>query len=310
MSADSGTPESPRDAAIDWVLRKKEGGLSRRERAAFEAWLAADPAHAAAFADIEQMSADLSALRPPCPAKPARRRKFWFAGAAAFGAAFTALYISIGDISAYLLSDYFAGTGETERITLEDGSHVELGPKSAIALHFTPSERRLTLSRGEAWFDVAPNPVRPFVAEAAGGTITALGTSFDIALERSETRVTVTNHRVAVASGGAEIVVAEGEQSSYASGRGARPPAPADIARLTAWRRGKLIVDDEPLGDVLAALGRYRHGLVYCLWPRICARRVSGVYGLDEPLQALNEIETSLGLSAFRLSNYLIVLHD
>ncbi|MGO8848027.1 MAG: FecR family protein, partial [Methylocella sp.] len=182
--------------------------------------------------------------------------------------------------------------------------------KSAIALHFTPTQRRLTLLRGEAWFDVTPNPARPFAVEAMGGTVTALGTSFDIAVERDETRVTVTLHRVAVASGGQEIIVAEGQQSTFARGAPARAPAPSDVAQLTAWRRGKLIVADEPLSDVLTTLGRYRHGLVYCLRPAICARRVSGVFSMDNPLQALSEIETSLGLSAFRLSNYLIVLHE
>jgi ferric-dicitrate binding protein FerR (iron transport regulator) len=69
MSADGGTP-SPRDAAIDWLVLTKEGPLSRKEKAALAARLAADPAHAAAYEDIAQLSADLSALGRPaqqCP---------------------------------------------------------------------------------------------------------------------------------------------------------------------------------------------------------------------------------------------------
>lgn len=312
MSAEDDAPESPHDAAIDWVVRKKEGPLSRKEQGAFEAWLAADPAHAAAYDDIEQLSADLSDLRLPRQARSARasRRKLQLASAAASAAAIALLALSLGDLSNFLRSDYYTGTGETQLVTLEDGSRVELNAQSAIALHFTPSQRRLALLQGEAWFEVAPNPARPFAVDAGGGTVTALGTSFDIALEKGETLVTVTKHRVIVASGGLETVVAEGQQSAFTRGSPARAPAPADVARLTAWRRGKLIVDDQPLGDVLATLGRYRRGIVYCLRPAICARRVSGVYAMDNPLQALNEIETSLGLSAFRLSNYLIVLHE
>ena len=164
--------------------------------------------------------------------------------------------------------------------------------------------------QGEAWFSAVPNPTRPFVVEAAAGTVTALGTSFDIALKKSETLVTVTEHRVAIETGGQKTIVPEGQQSSFVPDKPAQPPAPADVERLTAWRRGKLIADDEPLSYVLAALSRYRHGFVYCLLPAICARRVSGVFGMDDPLQALNEIEKSLGLGAFRLSNYLIVLYD
>jgi transmembrane sensor len=312
MSPDDAAPESPHDAAIDWVIRKKEGALSRKEQAAFETWLAADPAHAAAYDEIAQLSADLSELRLPGRAKPARaaRRKLRLASAAACAAALAWLALSLGDLSTFLRSDYATGAGETRRVTLEDGSRVELAAKSAVAIHFTPSRRRLTLLRGEAWFEVAPNPARPFTVEAGGGAITALGTSFDVALETTETRVTVAEHRVMVASGGMDVMVEEGQESAFTRSSPAGAPAPADLARLTAWRRGKLIVDDAPLGEVLATLGRYRRGFVYCLRPAICARRVSGVYGLDKPLQALSEIETSLNLSAFSLADYLIVLHE
>lgn len=171
--------------------------------------------------------------------------------------------------------------------------------------------RRITLLRGEAWFSVAADPARPFVVEAAGGNITALGTAFDVALETGETtRVTVTEHRVLVSSGGKEVIVKEGQETAYAREVPARAPSRADVARLTAWRRGKLIVENEPLGTVLAALSRYRHGFVTCLRPTICARRVSGVFGTEDPLRSIAEIETYLGLKAFRLSDYLIVLHE
>jgi transmembrane sensor len=311
MSADEDPPDNPRDAAIDWVLRKKEGALSRAERAAFEAWLAADPARKAAYEDIVQLSADLSALGPEHTdtARP-RRRYPLLALATTMAATAAVLFLLFDDLSALLLSDHSTGTGETEQLVLEDGSLLELGPKSAIALHYTPAERRLTLLQGEAWFSAVPNPTRPFVVEAAAGTVTALGTSFDIALNKSETLVTVTEHRVAIETGGQKTIVPEGQQSSFVPDKPAQPPAPADVERLTAWRRGKLIADDEPLSDVLAALSRYRHGFVYCLRPAICARRVSGVFGMDDPLQALNEIEKSLGLGAIRLSNFLIVLYD
>ena len=78
--------------------------------------------------------------------------------------------------------------------------------------------------------------------------------------------------------------------------RAGRAPEAVDVDQATAWRRGKLIVRRQPLGDVLAALGRYHRGFVYCVDRAICARRVSGVFGAEDPLQSLQEIETSLGL--------------
>jgi transmembrane sensor len=311
MSFDSDTPDDPQDIAVDWVLRRREGRLTRKEQAAFDAWLAADPAHLAAFREAEALSGELAGLDLPRPAArphPARRRRPFAAAAACAAAAALALFL--GDLTTFILADHVTGAGETRRVTLADGSRIELGARSAVALHYTPQSRRVTLLRGEAWFDVAPDASRPFVVEAAEGSATALGTSFDVALDQSGARVTVVEHRVAVASGGARVVAEEGQETSFARGLAAEAPAPANVAKRTAWRRGKLIVEDEALGDVLAALGRYRHGLVYCLRRDICARRVTGVYLTDDPLQALADIETALGLSAYHLSNYLVLLHD
>jgi transmembrane sensor len=312
MSVQSDTPEDPYDVAVDWILRKREGPLTRKEQAALDAWLAVDPAHMAAYREAEALSAELSSLHLPGQAKQmyAKGRRRPLAAAVSFAITMALVALFFQDLSMFLRSDHFTGTGETRSVTLEDGSRVEIGPRSAIALHFTPENRRLTLLRGEAWFDVAPDPARSFVVEAAGGTITALGTSFDVAADQTQARVTVTAHRVVVASGGKDIIAREGQETSFARGAAARAPAPANVARLTAWRRGKLIVEDEALADVLVALGRYHHGFISCLRPRVCARRVSGVYSTHDPLLALEEIETSLGLSALRLSNFVIVLRD
>lgn len=312
MSFDSDTPEDPHDVAVDWILRKKESPLTRKEQAALDAWLAVDTAHMAAYREAEKLAAELSNLYLPSRAKPQRatRKRRPLAAAMTFGVTAALLALFFDDFSAFLRSDHFTGTGETRSVTLEDGSRIEIGPRSAIALHFTPKNRRLTLLRGEAWFDVAPDPGRSFVVEAAGGTITALGTSFDIAADQTQARVTVTAHHVVVASGGKDVIAQEGQETSFVRGSPARAPAPANVARLTAWRRGKLIVEDEALANVLTALGRYHHGFISCSRPRVCARRVSGVYSTDDPLLALEEIETSLGLTALRLSDFVIVLHD
>jgi FecR protein len=78
-------------------------------------------------------------------------------------------------------------------VTLADGSHVELNSQSAIAIHYDAGQRRVRLLEGEAWFEVSPDPVRPFVVEASGGTVTALGTAFNVDAEKERAHVTVTS---------------------------------------------------------------------------------------------------------------------
>ncbi|WP_400767117.1 FecR family protein [Methylosinus sporium] len=304
--------EDPRDAAIEWWLRRKNRAPTSCEQTEFEAWLAADTANRAAFDDISDMCGHLIDMDPARSKGLAgvRTGRSWRLPAAALVAASVAFAVFFDDLSLFLRSDYRAGTGETKRITLEDGSRVELDSRSAIAVRYSAGERRLALLAGEAWFEVAPDRSRPFVVEAAGGSTTALGTAFDVAVADAQARVTVTQHRVSVASGGRKVIVDEGQQSAYATNGAAQPAEPANVERATAWRRGRLMFEDRPLGEVIEALGRYHHGFVYFPNPALRARRVTGIFGADDPLSALEEVEASLGLHAVNLTNYLILIYE
>ncbi|CAN2535818.1 Protein+FecR [Methylocapsa aurea] len=303
-------PDEAGDAAIEWFVRLREGKLSAQETAAFEAWRA-EPAHAAAFEEVLHMYGHLAGMSPARRMRPAPRARRIRAAALAFAAAAAvAVFASYDEIALRLEADHFTGVGEKRLVTLDDGSHALLDSRSAIALRYSAGERRLRLLSGEAWFEVAPDASRPFVVEAGEGSVTALGTAFDVSLEKSGARVTVTEHRVGVASGGKTMIVEEGKQTAFERDAPARAPESVDLDAATAWRRGKLIVNRQPLGDVLAALGRYHRGYIYCVDRAICARRISGVFGAQEDaLQSLAEIEASLGLRAIHVTSYLILLY-
>jgi len=301
---------NPRDEAIGWWIRGKDRPLSPEDQTEFETWLARDPANKAAFDDISDMCEHFMGMRPrPAPLSSHAMRRLWLGGVVAFAATSLAFFMYFDEISVFLRSDYETGTGETKRLTLADGSHVELNAKSAIAVHYRDGQRRLTLLQGEALFEVTPDAARPFVVEAAGGTVTALGTAFDVALATNTAHVTVTEHRVAVASGGRNVTVEEGQQTAYGDDSAPELPSPANPDRVTAWRRGKLIFENTPLGEVIEALGRYHNGQVYFINSDLRERRVTAVFGTDDPVQAIGEIETSLGLHATYLTRYLIFLH-
>jgi transmembrane sensor len=299
--------ESARASAIDWWLRGNDRPLSREEQKQFAAWLAEDAANKAAFEKVSRLCGFLGTGLPGAgPVRKTKRRRRRLATAVIGAVAILALG---GEILPLVRSDYSTGTGQTKRVTLEDGSHVELDAKSAVSVRYEATERRLALLEGQAWFEVAPDPHRPFVVEAAGGTVRALGTAFDIALEKKQAEVTVGEHRVAISSGGRSVEVEEGRRSVYFENQAAQQPEPIDVEKATAWRRGRLIFNDKPLGEVIEALGRYHRGYVGFLDPALRKRRVTGVFLTYEPLAALDEIEASLGLHALRLSNYLILIH-
>ena len=79
-----------------------------------------------------------------------------------------------------------------ESRALDDGTVVELNGGAEIEVQFTAAERRLRLVRGEAHFQVAKNPLRPFVVEAGGVAVRAVGT----AVGRNPISLLIPCHRV------------------------------------------------------------------------------------------------------------------
>jgi transmembrane sensor len=88
-----------------------------------------------------------------------------------------------------------------QRVSLEDGSIVELNSSSEISVYFSPVERRVRLARGEAHFTVAKIFARPFLVEAGAIAVRAVGTAFNVRLGADDIEVLVTEGRIAVASG-------------------------------------------------------------------------------------------------------------
>ncbi len=296
------------DTALDWWVRLDAGALSHAELSAFRAWLAKDPANEAAFDEICDFWGDLDRLRGrvPMPSDTPAWRP-WLLPAAALAAIAIVLVFEFEDISLMWRADFATGTGEVKIVTLEDGSRVQLNADTAIAKDFSGGRRRLTLLKGEAWFDVASDPSRPFTVTAAAGTTTALGTSFDIATESARTEVTVIEHRVVVEDAGARQSVSAGQQTAYGPGLAVLAPYAVDTDGITAWRHGKLMFQDRLLGEVISDLNRYHRGYFWAA-PSIRNRRVTGVFSTAKPVEAIRAIELSLGLKAIYLGDVLILL--
>lgn len=303
--------EERRTTAIRWWTRLDSGALSPSESEEFVGWLTRDPVNKAAFDDVVRLWGDLESLRPhvSSPAAPPRPRRFKMIGASAFAVLALVSFVWFDDLSILWRAHAHTGTGEIRVVILEDGSHVQLNANSAIAVGYSDQQRRITLLEGEAWFEVRPDPVRPFSVAVANGMVTALGTSFDIATDNTRTEVTVAEHRVRISSGGPDVIVGEGQQSAFGPGLAVAPPYPVDVDTATAWRRGKLIFEDKSLGEVIATLRQYHRGYLLIVDPAIRQRRVTGVFETADPLGAIRALERSLGLHVTYLTDFLVLLH-
>ncbi|HGM5581848.1 TPA: FecR domain-containing protein [Pseudomonas putida] len=303
MSSENQPEQAIREQAAEWVVRESAGPLSDLQQRALAQWCAADPRHVQAYEFAWATWADLGALSelappvrralPPVHARPVRRRSHWrraMTGVAAL------LVVAFGVAQAPQLlldwqADYVTGAGEVRRVTLPDGSLVDLDSQSAIALAFDQGERRVRLLAGEAVFNAAPVSARerrPFVVEYAGATTRALGTRFVVGQAGEGGWVGMLEHRVAVdllnppQRGRADQVVEQGQSVRYDQADGVRPWPEQNLQRATDWERGVLVFERQPLAEVVARLNRYRPGRLMVVDSQLAQREVSGVFRLDQ----------------------------
>lgn len=148
---------------------------------------------------------------------------------------------------------------------LPDGSTLTLAPRTEIEVDFDATGRRLAMSQGDAYFDVQPDESKPFVVQAGVLRVTAVGTAFDVRARADRITVTVQEGVVEVArvnDGDGTFDsdawrVGAGQQISYDVSKGAARIAAVDPERALAWREGRLEYFSEPLGSVVADVGRY-----------------------------------------------------
>ena len=313
------------EQAAAWFARIDRGALSDREQQAFDDWIAADPDHRRAFERVSRTWAvmgDLAAAPPQAeptdaPGHSTTARRRWAVAAIAAG-----LLIAVGvgadlpqRLDANVRADAATATGEIRRLDLPDGSTVQLNTDSAIAIHFGPDgigARGVRLLRGEAAFEIAKDPDRPFMVAAGDGVSRVLGTVFTVRMSSRGASVTLLEGRVAVSvnGGGQETVLSPNQRVRYDGRRGLGAVEAVDPQSASAWRRGKLVFHDQPLGDVIDELNRYHRGLIRLVNEDLRAKRVNGVFDTGDPVSVVEALEAALGLRTTRLTDYVILLHQ
>lgn len=324
-------PTSILDEAAHWVAEMEGKSLAPEDQICFEAWVKADPRHAQAHAEMQDIWLHFGAL-PETPAlrgslpRP-QRRLHGFAGwrarrvakrplarrrtAASAVAACLALF-GVGvaqDWPTRLRADAITATGETRVVALSDGSRIQLGTNSAVAFDYGHGQRAVRLLKGEAVFTVAPDASRPFRVDAGGGSTTALGTQFLVRRDGAQTRVVVTEHKVRVSGpvpAGAVPIVHEGQAVDYGPG-GIGPVIGVRADDAIAWTDHMLVFKDRPLGEVVSEIGRYHPGYLHVA-SSARALRVSGVFRIDDPDAALAQLRQSLGVTVKSYGGWVITI--
>jgi transmembrane sensor len=323
------------DEAAQWLATLTDSACTRTERQTFVEWLRRSNLHVEEFLRISALTQRLGRpdLWPPedldqltrraiddlsSPARPtellarnvslARAPPSWprwrLAACAASALVVLALAVVRFDPFAWLTPTYATSVGELRSITLEDGSVVELNTQSRLQTHFTATERRVDLSRGEAVFRVTKNPARPFRVATGSAEIVAVGTAFNVYAQTSRTVITVLEGRVRVsdhpdsirsseqgaqtaaagpASRGQTVELARGEQAIVAPDAPISRASLADPKQVTSWTERRLIFEETPLVSAAAEFARYNTKAIRIEDEKLGELHISGVFDATDP---------------------------
>jgi transmembrane sensor len=341
MSGDnqSGTapmPASAFDQAAEWFarLQSEDSGSATKRR--FRHWLRQSPDNVSAFRECQSMwdavgdassDPDILSMRNDALTAVQPETSGRWGRITAIAASLCALAISV-TVLALVTRDtapadasietsrvavapettiYRTETGQRSTISLPDGSTAELNTDSLMQVNYSNDRRELVLLKGEAFFDVAKDPERPFVVMADDKLVRAVGTEFAVRMDGDAVRVTLVEGIVDVGRavegrflGGGEEVTLErlvaGEQIVLAANRpGTKNDIDTQIA--TSWRNGRLVFDNDPLSRVVAEVNRDSARKVVLGDPSLAEMRVSGSFRAGSADGFANNLQAAFPVS-------------
>lgn len=314
-----------RDAAL-WLARRDAGGWDDRQQAALGAWLSETTAHRVAFLRLEATWDETARLHvlaagvshPQIPARGAWQGSPYFAPLlgdtgitasaprhrmfrptrarrwpllASMAASLLAAVTIMGtlawrEVTHVDRGEWQTALGAQQVVHLADGSSATLGSASELSAALSRRERDLYLPRGEAFFDVAHDPARPFVVHVDGYHVIAVGTRFDVRHEGSGLRVVVTRGLVRLRSARDPQLAATdlpaGSVALVKGGAVSVQQVPLDEAReFLTWRDGYVVFHGTPLADAVQEFNRYNAHKIVLADPSLGSLRVGGNFRLD-----------------------------
>jgi transmembrane sensor len=231
---------------------------------------------------------------------------------------------------------YVTAVGQQKIITLDDGSTIQLNTNSQVAVEYENSYRNIRLLQGEAHFDVAKNPDRPFRVYAGSGRVQAIGTAFTVHLDDRDLQVLVTEGRVALASlggplaenelktasdadpyvfsqskdiatlGAGEFLTLNGEGQGILD-EGEESPKigvinDAELSRIESWRSGYLVFSGESLAHAVSEISRYTTVTITITDPNLKELQIGGRFKVGDVESMFAALEANFGIQVNQIN--------
>lgn len=327
------TPEIAAEASV-WIARLHGPDRSPEMERECRAWQAASAAHRLAFercTDVWESVPGVSVVDAFANATAAKRQDDGAARGKKILATIFVLVVGAAGLSVPLWhegDEYITKIGEQHVAVLEDGSRMSLNTNTKVLVKIDSLRRSVSVLGGEAYFEVAKDPQRPFVVMAAGSEVEAVGTSFSVrlgtraggegkALEVAllEGQVTVRPAASAASPGlspSEAVLMQAGDRVRLipAKGQGSTKIAPQvdrpRVEQLIAWRNNEALFEDVSLPEAVEEMNRYsRIPIVLRGESALAQLRISGLYKTGDNVGFANSVANLYGLVVQKQSGRL-----
>jgi len=279
--------------AIEWMVLLRSGHLGTQERASFDAWRAANPAHQEACERINKALGAFNMLRERgisgqlalktvqgLSRRSVMRTTLCLAGLGA-GAGGGMLGWQVANEQG-LLADHSTGLAQRHQQSLPDGSSVWMDARTAVDVAVNAGQQTLTLHHGRLLVQTAAATQVPVQVRTPQGQVSASGAQF-VVQQRRDTEVL----HVTALKGTVDVTPTAGPRVQVPAGRRATlaprsaPTLAAARGNESLWTRGLVAMTNQPLGELIEALRDYRPGMLR-VDPRAAQIPISGIFSLDD----------------------------
>lgn len=206
--------------------------------------------------------------------------------------------------------------GQRTSFRLMDGTKVQLNADSRITIPptFGDSTRRINLE-GEAYFEVAHNPDKPFTVYANNAYTRVLGTKFGVKAytDGNEVGVVVEEGKVSVGSlskSDSDVQpITKNKRGSISQEGKISVMEVSNISRYLGWKDGRMIFESTPLYKVVSELERWYNINIVLADKSIGSKTITASFE-DEPMaEVLNIITLSIDVN-YKREGRKITIHS
>lgn len=221
---------------------------------------------------------------------------------------------------------YDTTRGEQRSVVLDDGSIVHMNTNSSLRVTLAGEERRIDLLKGEALFEVAHDPTRPFSVYTDHTVAQAVGTKFNVERDEKGVHVVVMEGKVLVGRqsdaqfqrsaaaakapkpGAGDVLVLAGYRADMQQDFASPRVSEADMSEVTLWRARQLSFEDEPLSEIAQEFNRYNRVQIVVTDKKLASARFSGEFRSNDTESFLAFLELTPGVHVDRSDPDQVVL--